>query len=431
MKAAFENIFVKIGFIVLLILLLVIPTFMIEGLIRERNYRQKASIQEVSDKHAQAQQVTGPVLTIPYSIPRPDGKGVKEKGLFHVLPEQLVISGVVNPEKRKRGIYETVVYGSEIHIEGTFENIKLNGTNLKIEHLQPSRAFLTIGVSDLKGVTRQVNIKMNDQTILFQPGVISRDVIQTGLHAYCSLDSALTKQTFSFDLALNGTKYLRFVPIGKETLVSLSSSWPDPSYSGNFLPKSRTIAKDGFTAKWNILNMNRHFPQSWTGSQYHIADTGFGVDLDLGVDVYQKSMRVAKYAILFVALTFLVFFFVEIMNRILIHPIQYALVGISLVVFYVLLLAFSEQINFGLAYFIAAAMTISLVCLYAKNLMKTWSLVGLLGSILTLMYTFIFVIIQLQDYALIVGSIGIFLILAITMYFSRKIDWFQIDQQEV
>ena len=177
--------------------------------------------------------------------------------------------------------------------------------------------------------------------------------------------------------------------------------------------------------------MNRDFPQSWIGDKYSIDSASFGVDLDLGVDVYQKTMRVAKYAILFIVLTFMVFFFVEIMNRILIHPIQYTLVGISLVVFYVLLLASSEQIAFGWAYFLAATMTILLVCLYAKTLLKTWALSGLLGGILTLLYVFIFIIIQMQDYALLFGSIGIFLILAITMFFSRKIDWFQADQKEI
>jgi inner membrane protein len=430
MKAAFENIFVKISFIVVLILLLIIPTFMVEQLITERNQRQKESIQEVSDKHAQAQQISGPVLTIPYAIPREDGKGIRSRGLFHVLPEQLNISGVLNPEKRKRGMYETVVYGSWIHVDGMFDHIDLEGANLKKENLQLSKAYLTIGVSDLKGVTKQVSIKMNNQEYMFRPGVISSHVIHRGLHAYCKLDSALSKQSFEFDLELNGTEYLRFVPIGKETSVELTSSWTDPSFSGNFLPSKRTVTKDGFTAKWNVLSMNRNFPQSWRDNKYSINNAGFGVDLDLGVDVYQKTMRVAKYAILFVALTFLVFFFVEIMNRILIHPIQYTLVGISLVVFYVLLLAFSEQIDFGWAYFVSATMTISLVCLYAKNLLKSWSLVGILGTILTLLYVFIFVIIQLQDYALLFGSIGIFLILAITMFFSRKIDWFQADQVE-
>ncbi len=431
MKAAFENIFVKIGFIVILILLLIIPTFMVEQLITERNQRQKESVQEVSDKHAQAQQISGPILTIPYAIPREDGKGIRVRGLFHVLPEQLNISGELNPEKRKRGMYETVVYGSSIHVDGLFDHIDLDGSNLKMENLQLSKAYLTIGVSDLKGVTKQVSIKMNNQSYMFQPGVLSSQVINQGLHAYCKLDSALSKQQFEFDLELNGTEYLRFVPIGKETSVELTSSWKDPSFSGNFLPSTRKINKDGFTAKWNVLSMNRNFPQSWTDSKYSIDNAGFGVDLDLGVDVYQKTMRVVKYAILFVALTFLVFFFVEIMNRILIHPIQYTLVGISLVVFYVLLLAFSEQIDFGWAYFVAATMTISLVCLYAKNLLKSWSLVGVLGVILTLLYVFIFIIIQLQDYALLFGSIGIFLILAITMFFSRKIDWFEADQKEM
>ena len=429
MKAAFENIFVKIGFIVILILLLIIPTFMVEKLITERNQRQKESVQEVSDKHAQPQQISGPVLTIPYAILREDGKRNRVSGLFHVLPEQLNISGELNPEKRKRGMYETVVYGSSIHIDGSFDHIDLQGSNLKKENLQLSKAYLTIGVSDLKGVTKQVSIKMNNQSYMFQPGVLSSEVIDNGLHAYCKLDSLLSKQDFEFDLELNGTEFLRFVPIGKETTVELTSSWEDPSFSGNFLPSTRKITKEGFTAKWNVLSMNRNFPQSWIGTRYNIDSAGFGVDLDLGVDVYQKTMRVAKYAILFVALTFLVFFFVEIMNRILIHPVQYTLVGISLVVFYVLLLAFSEQIEFGWAYFVAATMTILLVCLYAKNLLKSWSLVGLLGTILTLLYVFIFIIIQLQDYALLFGSIGIFLILAITMFFSRKIDWFQADQK--
>lgn len=431
MKAAFENIFVKISFIVVLILLLIVPTFMVEQLITERNQRQKESIQEVSEKHARAQRVSGPILTIPYAIPREDGKGTRAQGLFHVLPEQLNISGELNPEKRKRGMYETVVYGSSIHVDGVFDNIDLEASNLKEENLHLSKAYVTIGISDLKGVTKQVSIKMNNQSYMFQPGVISSHVIDRGMHVYCKLDSTLQKQKFAFDLKLNGTDYLRFVPIGKETSVKLSSSWKDPSFSGNFLPSKRKVAKDGFTAEWNVLSMNRNFPQSWTDTKYSIDNTGFGVDLDLGVDVYQKTMRVAKYAILFVALTFLVFFFVEIINRILIHPIQYTLVGISLVVFYVLLLAFSEQIDFGWAYFIAAAMTISLVCLYAKNLLKSWSLVGVLGSILTLLYVFIFIIIQLQDYALLFGSIGIFLILAITMFFSRKIDWFQADQKEI
>ncbi|MFK7787326.1 MAG: cell envelope integrity protein CreD [Crocinitomicaceae bacterium] len=431
MKAAFENIFVKIGFIAILIIILIVPTFMVERLIVERNDRQKESVQEVSDKHARAQRISGPVLTIPYAIPWENGSGDRVTGNFHVLPEKLNISGNLNPEKRKRGMYETVVYGSSVHIDGVFDNIDLTASNLKPEYLKLSKAYLTIGVSDLKGVTKQVSIKMNDQSHQFQPGILSSDVIREGLHAYCGLDSTLSPQKFELDLALNGTEYLRFIPIGKETSVNLSSSWKDPSFSGNFLPTNREISKDGFKAEWNVLSMNRNFPQSWIDQKYSIANSEFGVDLDLGVDVYQKSMRVAKYAILFVALTFLVFFFVEIINRILIHPIQYTLVGISLVVFYVLLLAFSEQINFGWAYFVAATMTITLVCLYSKTLLKKWSLVGLLGAILTILYVFIFIIIQMQDYALLVGSIGIFLILAITMFFSRKIDWFQVDKKEV
>jgi len=244
------------------------------------------------------------------------------------------------------------------------------------------------------------------------------------------IDSLPEKLDFIFGISVNGIEEVTFGPIGKETNFHLNSSWKDPSFDGKFLPNKRKVNENGFSADWKVLHINRNYPQGWTGDDYEVRGTSFGVKLQLPVDVYQKSMRVAKYAILFIVLTFLVFFFVEILNKILIHPIQYILVGLALVLFYVLLLAFSEQIIFDYAYILSAVMTISLILFYCRSILKSWALAAMTASILTVLYAFIFILIQIQDYALLFGSLGIFLILAITMYFSRKIDWFEISKKQ-
>ncbi|HIP32853.1 MAG TPA: cell envelope integrity protein CreD [Crocinitomicaceae bacterium] len=433
MKELFQNVFFKMGMIVVLVLLLLIPAYMVQNLIHERAERQNEAIEEVNSKHASNQSFTGPILTIPYvtkqKIEFDDGHVEEEivnRYYYHILPENLKITGEVTPEKRKRGIFEVVVYGSELKISGNFDNYKFEDFELNVNNLELDKAFVTIGISDLKGVTEQVKIKMDDSTIMFSPGLISSDIVSSGLNIRYPLTDLPDKMDFSFDLSLNGSENLMFTPVGKVTTVDLKSTWSEPSFNGNFLPSKRKVSKDGFSANWKILHLNRNFPQTWVGGKHKVVDSRFGVDLRLPVDVYQKSMRVAKYAILFIVLTYLVFFFVEILNNVLIHPIQYILVGIALILFYILMLAFSEQMYFDTAYILAAVMTISLVFLYCRSILKSWGLAAMTASILGILYGFIFIIIQMQDYALLFGSLGVFLILAVTMYFSRRVDWFSI-----
>ncbi len=424
------------GMIAILILLLLIPAYMVQNLIHERAQRQTEAVNEVSSKHAGEQSFTGPILTIPYvskrQVKKPDGTydEVINKHYYHILPENLEINGIVTPETRKRGIFEVVVYGSDLQVSGHFDDYKFDNFNLDMNNLELDKAFITIGISDLKGVRDQVKININDSTVMFNPGVLNSDIVSSGLHIRYPMTEIPNKIDFSFDLSLNGSANVMFTPIGKITEVDIRSSWSEPSFNGSFLPKNRKITKEGFTANWKILHLNRNYPQTWVGSENSVYDSKFGVDLRLPVDVYQKSMRVAKYAILFIVLTYLVFFFVEILNRVLIHPIQYILVGIALILFYILMLAFSEQMYFDTAYILAAIMTISLIFLYCRSILKSWGLAAMTASILTILYGFIFIIIQMQDYALLFGSLGIFLILAVTMYFSRKVDWFSIKSEK-
>lgn len=402
---------------------------MVQGLIQERMARQQEAVFEVSSKHASDQRILGPVLTIPYKNVPIDTSAVSRRApvkYFHLLPEQLDIKGNVKPERRKRGLFDVIVYAADMNVKGgfSFEQLQLEG--ISPDQLLLKDAFVSIGITDLKGVRDQISIDMNGEHFKCDPGVLSKDIVQSGVHTRIKLDSLPENMPFEFNLSVNGSEELMFLPIGKVTNVELKSPWKDPSFDGMYLPQKRSVSKDGFTASWKILHINRNYPQGWTGRKYSVQNTNFGVKLQLPVDVYQKSTRVAKYAVLFILLTFLVFFFVEVSHRILIHPIQYVLVGLALVLFFVLLLAFSEQIAFNAAYLLAAGMTLVLIFLYCRTVLKSWGLSAITGSIQAITYGFIFILIQIQDYALLFGSLGIFLILATTMYFSRKIEWFEL-----
>ncbi|NOY51452.1 MAG: cell envelope integrity protein CreD [Chlorobi bacterium] len=438
MKMLKNNIFFKIGIIAFIALLLLIPTGMIKNLIREREATQREAIREVSSKWAGEQTLSGPFVTIPYykyvkrySEKDSVNKIVKVRDYLHFLPSQLNINGEIVPETRHRGIYEIVVYNSELKISGSFNNINLSGLDIPLKDIQFDRASISLGISDLRGVENQIVLNWNQDQNLFNPGTISRDIIEKGINAPISVsENDSLVYDFTMKLDLKGSQKLYFIPVGKVTDITIKSDWNNPSFNGAFLPDTSIVDNSGFRANWNILHLNRNFPQQWIGINRNIGSAAFGINLLLPVDSYQKSTRSIKYAILFIAFTFMVFFFVEVLNKVFIHPVQYILVGLALVVFYTLLLSISEYLMFNWAFVVSAIATLLLIIGYIKAILKSNMVTFLIGSILTILYTFIFVIIQLQDYALLIGSIGIFLILALLMYFSRKIDWYNINMDD-
>jgi len=229
---------------------------------------------------------------------------------------------------------------------------------------------------------------------------------------------------FNIDLDLRGSQSLNFVPLGRATRVDLTSDWPHPSFNGAFLP-DHDITEEGFSATWKVLDLNRNFPQAWKGNRDGIYDSSFGFELFMPNDHYQQSMRSAKYAILFISLTFMVFFFLETINKKRIHPIQYILVGLALSIFFVLLLSLAEFIGFNAAYGVGAVATTLLIVIYSSSILTSGKLTAFLFGLLSVMYVFIFTILQLEDTALLVGSIGLFIILATIMIWSRKVDWYR------
>ncbi len=433
-----QSITIRLITIGVLILLLLIPISMVENLISERENRKEDAIKEVSSKWGEQQTIKGLIISVPfktYSKVYEEDKSEKFKLVesieyAHFLPEMLNISGVINPEIRYRGIYEVIVYNSKIKLNGSFIVPSFEDWKMDKENIMWDNAFISLGLSDLRSIQDEISITCNEKKLSFNPGVESNDVIQSGISAKFPIimfDSISKKINFSLELNFNGSSSLNFIPFGKITKVNIESKWKNPSFDGAFLPDNREVNIDGFNATWNVLHLNRSYPQKFKGAIEGIDESAFGVNLFIPVDEYQKSMRSAKYASMFITLTFLIFFFVQILNGVKIHPIQYIIVGLALCVFYTLLIALSEHIKFSFSYLIASVSVISLITLYARSIFNKKMLTWLVFFILSALYIFIYSIIQMEDYALLMGSIGLFLVLATIMYLSRKINWYDIN----
>jgi len=431
---------IKGFFIGFLILLLLIPTFMIQSIVSEREGRKSEVIREVSSKWGNSQQLIGPILRIPYyeisRIEKLNTNGKKEieqtKSLEYAyfLPNQLEINGLVNPEKRSRGIYEIVVYNSKATFDGDFTNISLDQFKALPENILWKDANVLFTLSDFRGITEDIELNWNGNKSFFSSGAklpFAREsnIALSGIYTPVQInDGGKGKYNFHFESNLKGSASLNIVPVGKTTKVMLKSNWQNPSFIGAFLPDKRVVNEKGFSASWKVLHLNRDFPQQWTGNAPEtLTQSSFGVNLITPNDNYQQSSRSVKYAILIIALVFMAFFFTEILNNKRVHPFNYILIGLALCIFYTLLLSISEFLTFNISYLIASFLTICLVFLYSKSIFQNTQLSGLVALVMLTLYGFIFIIIQLEDTSLLIGSIGLFTILSITMYISRRINW--------
>jgi len=299
---------------------------------------------------------------------------------------------------------------------------------LQIENstLHFDKAYIALGISDLRGIEQKIDFSVNGEKLATKTGDSN---ILDGKSMIITLNNSAfdEKDGFSFicNLKLKGSNNIRFMPVAKNTKVNISGNWDAPGFIGNFLPEYNIDEKaKSFSAKWNILSFNRSIPDMWTDKS-DIDKNLFGVSLVQTIDHYQQNMRSAKYALMFIALTFVVFFFVEVITAKRIHPVQYLLVGIALILFYSLLLSISEQIGFALAYLISSVATISLITVYSAGIFKMKKAIAILAIILVMLYTFLYVILQLEDFALLMGSLGLFVILGIIMFISRKVKWYK------
>ncbi len=415
---------------------LLFPMGMIKDLIFERQGNREIAEREIGQKWGGIQQVTGPILTIPYRKFSTDEKGKVDSTIeyAHFLPEILDVKGSLIPEIRHRGIFDIALFKSDLEFNGKFIQPDFFGWRIAPQDIIWSDAFLSISIPDVRSLSEDLPLLWRDAKNNFTPENYVGSPFSGGLHALVKLNGnefGSEGYTFSFHANLNGKGTMNFLPMGKETKVSLSSTWGTPSFAGAFLPIENSVKPNGFQARWKTLHLSRSFPQSWRNFEVTVSDWNnfaFGVDLKIPVDQYQETTRCAKYAILFISLTFLIFFIFELFEKIRIHPLQYLLVGFALCLFYLLLLALTEHIPFDFAYYSASLATVALITLYSLTIFSNKKQSLGLGGMLTGLYAYLFVLLQMEDFALLMGALGLFIILATVMYVTRKINFNSSDQ---
>jgi len=453
-----ESIMIKLFSIGFLIIILLIPASWIEEMIVERQQRAGQVIQEVADKWSGNQSVSGPILVIPYRkqeiIDRgKEGKEIKEtieKAFF--LPGQLDIIGDVKPEILHRGIFDAVVYESGLQIKASFSKPDFKNLSIPEDMVLWTGAHMIFGITDLRGISDHPSFIVSEKAFVPEPssnvGVSVRSSTRSENTGYSneekksvvSSSGIVTKLNWenaeSFNgnvnikLKLKGSNRLDFVPVGKTTNVKLTGQWSNPSFDGEFLPAVRIISEEGFSATWKVLHFNRPFAQQWADNNQELSGADFGVKLLIPVDQYQKSIRTSKYGVLVILLTFIALFLIEITQKVRIHPFQYILIGAALIIYYTLLLSFSEHVGYNIAYVVSSIATVMLVGMYSTTFLPNKGLTVLFSLLLIIFYLFIFIIILQQDFSLLLGSIGLFVIVSFLMYFSRRISWYRQPIQE-
>lgn len=413
-KSEGAKLWLKLTIIFLLSLLLLIPQAIIQNMVDERRGTEMEASFEVSEKWGESRTVRGPVLFIP---------GDTSTHNIYLLPETLDINSRVNTKTLRRGIYDFSVYEAPVSLSGTFALPKELSAE-QVSYLKTGRAKLLFSINDFKGFVDYPTFTFQGRRLELQAEGLklgNDDALSCPVDAGAVFDSGTC--SFVLDVPLKGSNSIGFVPVGRTTTLHVASDCKTPSFTGRYLPTDRQVTDTGFTADWKVLALNRDFTQVLK-SRSELASVGtMEVELKVPVEQYQKTTRTIKYAYLIILLTFAVVFLVENRRHTPIHPVQYALVGIALVLFYTLLLAFSEHIGFGFAYLVAAVMTVGLITTFIYGLTKHRTAALAVGGLLTVLYVFIYVIMQLESYALLVGSIGVFVILAVAMYASQKIKW--------
>lgn len=438
-KTFFQSTTAKMLMVGFLTLVLLIPLFFVQNLISERSHRKTEMIDEVTQLWGRDVMFYGPILRIPYTsyeasnvtnsktgVTTIERKAITNYAYF--FPNDLKnYSKIKKNESLKRGIFNHVVFTADMTFKGYFSKPDFSKLGISEENIQWNKASVIVNTTNLKSIKSELKIELNSNKLSFEPQ--NNDKSNYSLLATNSFDykTLVTNDKINFDFVItyNGSNSVKFIPIGKITQVSIDSDWESPSFEGSFAANdtTKTINKEGFHADWKVLDINRTFSQQYVNSLPNLDDYLFGVKLIQTVDEYQQNDRASKYGFLVIGLTFLIFFLIQSISKINIHIFQYSMIGLALIMFYTLLISITEHSTFSFAYTIAGLSVVAMITLYSISILKNRKFPFFIGASLAVLYSFIYVIIQMEDYALLVGSIGLFLILGAVMYFSRKIDW--------
>lgn len=428
----------RLGVMGLLTVALLIPLMMVQATVSERAARRDEAVREISATWGAPQTIGGPILSVPYRSTWTDASGKVQQAShrLHLLPSALQVRGRVVPERRRRGIFEAVVYRTTLDVSGTFIRPDFAQVEIAPNAVEWDRATVSVGVTDPKGVGTRGLLTWRGSRVPFMAHVADVGLVAAGIQATAPGLAELPAGTpvpFAFQLDVGGTRSLHFLPAGDETTVELTSDWPHPSFNGAPLPQTRSADQSGFSARWTVTDLGRAYPGRWTTVGLDKAAlaaraeaSAFGVTLLTPVDIYQQAERAVKYAVLFIVLTFMIFFLWEVFQATLLHPVQYLFVGFALCLFYLLLVSLSEHIGFDTAYLLSSSAAMLVIGGYSRAVLQGSR--QALSVVLSLagLYGFLFLLLRLEDYALVAGAIGLFAILAFVMFITRRFDWYEL-----
>lgn len=432
----FQSTTAKMIMVGVLTLVLLIPLTLVQELIQERSQRKNEATQTVTNSWGDNINLMGPILKVPYKFytqteeidEKTKVKRIKKYAYTqnaYFFPNDLEHQTKVDKvDKIKLGLYKPIVFKATILAKGNFSALDFEKLGIKPENIQWDKATIQIRTTNLKSIKSDLNIKVNGEKLNLETNGETTngfDVLETKKFI---IDST-SNMVFDFDIQYNGSNSIEFIPIGKTTKTSIDANWNSPSFIGNFAPidTTKNITNKSFHADWKLIHVNRPFAQQYSEKIPNLLEYSYGAKLIETVDHYQQNERASKYGFLVIGLTFLIFFLIQTISKINIHIFQYTMIGLALIMFYTLLISITEHSSFTVAYAIAASSVIIMLLLYSISVLKNKKYPLFITVALTLLYSFIFVIIQLEEYALLVGSIGLFLILGAVMYVSRKIDW--------
>lgn len=443
------------GMLAIIIFFSVGISLFVKPILHERKNNKTKTVNTLKQKWGGQQILSGPTLIIPYLTKDITEEDVVENGTYtrkkkeiihqheaFFLPKKLDIDAIVNTETRYISIYEVPIYEAQVEISSTFEPVTSKNFEPKNIIIQWEKAYFAFQVKDIHGISKISKLQTFNKNLNIKIKELNseKSILYTEIE---NINSESFKNDFSlnYSIDLKGTEEVFFTAGAKNTTVNLNSNWPHPGFQGDFFPTQRKINPQGFQAKWEIPSLSSGLQLSWTGYYRGFSNStsnqtsyypknSFGVHLVKPVDIYQKNTRTTKYAVLVIILTFASFFIISILSKLRLHPMHYFFVGCSIVMFYILLISFSEHIGFSYGYLLASTSVITLVSLYGRSLFQSKQKSLSIACILSSLFGFLFIVFKNQDYALLIGSIGMFITLALVMYVSRNINWSKLEIEE-
>ncbi len=434
-----ESLTMRSIIIAVLALVMLIPLGLVGSVVTERDYRYRSVLAEIAGTWGEPQMLLAPVVVVPYTetivieerVTDDDGKSrlsqreIQHQRVAHFLPKNLDINVQLVDEIRQRGIFESLVYRATVDISAGFSAFDVNSLSPDISQIHWDKAWLAVGLSDTRAINSVTDFQWNNTTHELAPGT-RLQYLPSGFHAPLDDMSSSTKQrsnSLRLTMNINGSGSFSFAPLGETTQVEISSSWPHPSFQGDALPDNRNISADGFTASWTVPHLARNYPQRWssTHGEVDLFQFSAGVSMFEPVSLYSRVTRAVKYGLLFIGLTFLTLFIFEMSIDRRLHIVQYALIGVALSLFFLVLLSLSEHMRFIQAYASAALLTIAMITGYTWVVLRSIARASLVLVMLLALYAVLYSLLQLEDYALLTGTALLVFVVMVLMFVTRNI----------